>query len=101
MLLGLFQPRFDHIPVRLGRFDALARFLLETVLHIHAAAESYRIHRAIGAAIVILYNFQHSGGPETLERLGLLMLIAALRQIESIADDIYNLRRHFQKILLR
>jgi hypothetical protein len=70
MLLSITQARFDKFNVLLGSGDALLRFLLESVQHIHQSGETHGINGPAGVAVEIIDQLQDSTPAESLQRLG-------------------------------
>ena len=48
--------------------------------HIDGISDLHRVDRPVCTAQVVFHHLQHAGAPETLERLGLIVLLACLRQ---------------------
>jgi len=57
---------------------------------IDCVAKPDGINCTIGTAIVILNDFQHACGAESLERLGLLVFSAMLSQVKCIPKYIHH-----------
>src|SRR5947207_534414 len=63
------EPLLDQVDVLPRRFPASFRFLLEYVQHIDCRRIAHCVDGAIGAAAVILDQFQHTGTAEAAQRL--------------------------------
>jgi hypothetical protein len=66
MLLSIPQARFDKFNVLLGRGDALFRFLLESVQHIHHSGKTHGVNGPVGVAVEIIDQFQDTAPAESL-----------------------------------
>jgi len=68
------------------RRDAALALFLKHMKYVNCRGKPHCIDRAVGVAAMILDDFQNSGSPEALERLGRRMLPADLSKRECIAD---------------
>ena len=82
---GTLQPLFHKVHDAFRRGYAVLRFLLKGVQHIHRLFQLHRVDRAERVAAMIGNHLQHSG-PDVLQRLGVDVLAAHLRLIESKAN---------------
>ena len=60
MLLSITQARSDKFNVLLEGGDALLRFLLESVQHIHHSGKTHGINGPVGVAVEIIDQLQDS-----------------------------------------
>ncbi len=60
MLLSITQARSDKFNVLLEGGDALLRFLLESVQHIHRSGRTHGINGPVGVAVEIIDQLQDS-----------------------------------------
>ena len=54
--------------------------------------EPDRVHRPVSPPCIVLEDFQDSGATKTLERLGCAVLVAALREVQGVAEEPANRR---------
>lgn len=75
-------------------------FILETVQNKHGLRELHRVDGAIGAAGIALDDLQNACAAEALERLRRLVLLAALREVQGVAEKLAHLDGQRHQVLL-
>ena len=54
--------------------------------HEHDFLVPHRVDGAVGATLIVLNDFQHSGAAEALERLGCVVLLAVLSEVQCMSE---------------
>jgi hypothetical protein len=85
-LFGALQSFFDQVDVAQRRFPTALRFLLEHMQHIDRGRKAHGVDRPVGAAHVVLAQFQHADSAETAQRLGHRRHLADLDSVQSHAE---------------
>jgi hypothetical protein len=99
MLLSITQARFDKFNVLLGRSDALLRFLLESVQHIHHSGKTHGINGPVGVAVEIIDQLQDGTPAESLQRLCSYRLLASLHLVQGVPHAVLHLGRESLQVL--
>src|SRR5450830_594582 len=74
-----------QIHLLFGRRDAALALLLKAVQYKHCFLELHRIDGAVSAARIIIDDFQYTGAAKTMQYLGAVVPVTALRQIQRMA----------------
>ena len=67
----------------------------------YACLELNRIDCPVGIAPPILYDLQHAGGAESVQRLGLCVLASGLSEIQRVAENVNYIIGQCLEIFLR
>lgn len=95
---GLAQSLPHQIKVSLWCGDSLARFLLERVEDVQDAREAHRVDGAIGIAVEIIANLQHTTA-EAFEGLGAGGVVPELHLEKSLSDLLPDFPRKCPQVL--
>jgi hypothetical protein len=99
MLLGITQARFDKFNVLLRGGDALLRFLLESVQHVHHAGKTHGINGPVGVAVEIIDQLQDSTPAKSLQRLCGYRFLTFLHLMQGVSHAVLHLCRKSLQIL--
>src|SRR5471032_3372000 len=70
----------------LRRRDTALALLLKAVQYKYCFLELHRVDGTIGAARIILDDFQYAGAAKTMQYLGAVVFVTALGQIQRMAE---------------
>ena len=100
MSLRSLQTRLNFVKIRPWRRLALRRVFLEAMQNIDARAKFYGVHGTISVAAPIFNNLKNTRRTKTLERLGLIVLLAGLGFMKGVTKKVLHFIRHGQESFL-
>jgi hypothetical protein len=77
----------------------MLRLLLKRMQYINSGRKANSVNSSIGIAMMLHDNLQDTGTPESLQRLGAVMLLANLGEIKRITNLVLGLSRKSGKVL--
>jgi len=97
-LFGLAQPLLDQLDIPVRCLPSALRLLLEDVKYIHRPSIFQGVYRPESVATVVFDDFQDARSTKAAKNLCVLMLAAALRDVQGISHVILHWRRELSKI---
>src|SRR5216684_781632 len=95
------EPLPHDVDLMLRRLDSLPGFLLERMQDVDSALEPDGVDGAVGIALIVVHDLQHSTTTQALQRLRVGVLSAGLSEKERVPHHSPHLFRETLQVLLR